>query len=117
MQHPKVVIVAAADFVSEPVRLAWQRAGVEIVGPVAPVPLRDDLLQDAFGVLMDVTLEAELLFAQSQVLIERDIPFLFVVRQARPESVMDPFVVSDDPQDILAIFEALGFERHEGVLH
>lgn len=117
MQHPKVVIVAPADFVSEHVRLAWQRAGVEIVGPLVPDRLREDLLQDAFGVLLDVTLEADVLFEHSQALIERDIPFLFVVRQTRPESAMDPFVVSDDPQDILAIFEALGFERHEGVLH
>ncbi|TRL38462.1 hypothetical protein [Rhizobium straminoryzae] len=117
MQHPKIVIVAAADFVSDAVRRAWNKAGVEIVGPLLLDPPGETVLRDAFGVLLDVTLEADVLFAHSQALIERDIPFLFVVRQARPESGLDPFVVSEDPQDIHAIFEALGWERHEGVLH
>jgi hypothetical protein len=117
VQKLKIIIVAAEDFVADPVRRAWADAGVLIVGPISPDKLDADILSGASGVLLDVALDAAVLFQASETLMMEDMAFLFVVDHAKPESAVKPFIVNDDPDDMRAVFEALARESHAGILH
>ncbi|MBP2549657.1 hypothetical protein J2858_002580 [Neorhizobium galegae] len=113
----KIIIVAAEDFVSPSARRAWAASGVEIVGPITPEKLDAKMLAGASGVLLDVSLDASVLFEASETLMLEEVAFLFVVSHAMPESAAKPFVVNDDPEDMQAVFEALARESHGGQLH
>jgi hypothetical protein len=116
VQLSKIIVVARADFISDPVRRAWRLGGVDLLGPYSAADLPFVFPADLAGVLLDVGQDASILFDLSERLMEENMPFLFVVDHQESQSALSPFVVDDDAGNRIAIFEALARVGHEQTL-
>lgn len=111
MPSYEIVVVAGPNFISERVRTAWAKIDITLAGPISPDMLDDSELRRSGGVLLDVSLDAALLFALSERLVLFEIPFLFVVNRSPAQGATQPFILNDVQDDMTAILMSLAHEE------
>lgn len=107
MRKVKLLIFGGANYLLAPVAAAWDRAGVELIGPIPSLTewlaVRDSIVD---GAIIDIDLDTGTLIALSDALEEASIPSLFAT-----SSPVEPdyrgFELAVRPETINAILTAL----------
>lgn len=109
----EVIVIANTGFISDTARDAWQHAQIKLVGPVSPSDFKDDAARRCGGVLLDLELDSNVLFALSERLMRLSTPFLFVVNSRELAGTTQPFLLTEHEEDIRAIVDALAHDSSD----
>jgi hypothetical protein len=112
-----IILVGPENFGTDAIRMAWQAAGIELLGPLPLHKLDAESLERALGVVMDISLDADALFEFSEFLEQRQLPHLYAVREDQVQRRDGAYIVSSAKADIEAIVEALTSEGDIGIRH
>jgi len=111
-----IILVGPESFGTDAIRMAWQAAGVELLGPLPVDKLDAKSLESALGVVTDISLDADALFELSEFLEQRQVPHLYAVREDQVQR-RGAYVVSRAKAEIQAIVQALTLYGDEGIRH
>jgi CheY-like chemotaxis protein len=81
LEGRRVLIVEDDYFIADDLRAGFQRAGAEVVGPVARVGEALSLVEGGtsiHGAVLDINLAGETVFDVADALKARNVPFVFV---------------------------------------
>ena len=105
-----IIVVAGPDFISDTARQAWQDAQLKLIGPLGAEELDDTAAARCGGVLLDLSLDADILYALSERLLRLSTPFLFVINSRDTSSRVQPFLLNECKEDMRNIVDALALD-------
>lgn len=105
-----IIVVAGPDFISDTARQAWQDAQLKLIGPLGAEELDDTAAARCGGVLLDLGLDADILYALSERLLRLSTPFLFVINSRDTSSRVQPFLLNECKEDMRNIVDALALD-------
>ncbi|WP_157884698.1 hypothetical protein [Neorhizobium galegae] len=117
MSQYTMIVIGNKNLVSSSTRDAWERAGIELQGPVLPPAFEMRLVHAAHGVLIDATEDADPMFRISEQLEAASVPFLFVVTEQQGPECKGSYVLGPKPKHIKEIVEELLRQYDSGVRH
>jgi hypothetical protein len=113
MRRIKLMVVGSPSYLSPLVRRAWDRAGIDLKGPVAAAELAAALSQARLdGAVVDIGYDASTLLTVVELLDMIDVPAVFA--STAPDA-RGGFTFSDDSGQINAIVTQL-LGKHQTTL-
>ncbi|MCJ8507002.1 hypothetical protein MUU53_03650 [Rhizobium lemnae] len=106
----EIIVVGGPDFISDTARRAWHCAKIKLIGPLRVDELHDAAAARCGGVLLDLGLDADVLYALSERLMRLSTPFLFVVNSPVVRGSAKPFLLNEYENDIRTIVDALALD-------